>query len=286
MTRSSSPTLLKWYVALELRRLREAAGISRQQVADHLDCALSTVRHIENGRNLPRPLELKTILALYGVPDRSERFVELVKAARSGTDWFTPFKGSAPPWFDLFLGLESSAQQIQSYDAHVIPGLFQTEEYARAVVHAGDPELGDAEMDRRIELRMARQDVLARDDPPTVWSVLDESVLHRSIEDPAAMQRQWYRLAEIAELPHVTIQVEPLRRGPHAGLNGTFVVMEFPHLDGSPAVAYTDGMIQGSYYEEPEEVRRYRNALTRLQIDAARPAESLAMITQHAKESP
>ncbi|MGH3822294.1 MAG: helix-turn-helix domain-containing protein [Pseudonocardiaceae bacterium] len=282
---TSSPTALKWWIALELTKLRERAGLSRQQVADHLQCALSTVRHVEIGRNLPRPLELREMLTLYGIPERVEQFNELLTSAKKGRDWFEAFAGAAPAWFDLFLGLESSAAQIESYDALVIPGLFQTAAYAEAVIRAGNPELSDTEVSRRIELRLARQEVLTRDpEPPTVWSVLDESALYRSIGDTAAMREQLTHLVNLAQLPTVTIQMLPMAAGPHVGINGTFVMFEFADLTGNPTVAYTDGMIAGAYYERPDQLRKYRNALTRLQITAAKPAESVAMITQRAQE--
>jgi len=281
---TSSPTVLKWWIALELTKLRERAGLSRQQVASHLQCALSTVRHVETGRNLPRPLELREMLSLYGIPERVEQFAELLNSAKKGRDWFEAFTGAAPAWFDLFLGLESSAAQIESYDTLVVPGLFQTAAYAEAVIRAGDPEVAQSEVTQRIELRLARQDTLTRQpQPPTVWSVLDESVLYRTAGSPAAMREQLLHLTQLAQLPTVTIQMLPMGRGPHVGLYGTFTVLELP-LTGNPAVAYTDGMIAGTYYERPDQLRRYRNALTHLQIAAATPAESAEMITQRAQE--
>jgi transcriptional regulator with XRE-family HTH domain len=276
--------VLKWWIALELTKLRERAGLSRQQVASHLQCALSTVRHVETGRNLPRPLELREMLSLYGIPERVEQFAELLNSTKKGRDWFEAFTGAAPAWFDLFLGLESSAAQIESYDALVVPGLFQTAAYAEAVIRAGDPEVAQSEVARRIELRLARQDTLTRQpQPPTVWSVLDESVLYRTAGSPAAMREQLLHLTQLAQLPTVTIQMLPMGRGPHVGLYGTFTVLELP-LTGNPAVAYTDGMIAGTYYERPDQLRKYRNALTHLQIAAATPAESAEMITQRAQE--
>ncbi|MGH4007027.1 MAG: helix-turn-helix domain-containing protein [Pseudonocardiaceae bacterium] len=281
---TSSPTVLRWWIALELTRLRERAGLSRQQVATSLQCALSTVRHVEAGRNLPRPLELREMLSLYGIPERVEQFTELLNSTKKGRDWFEAFAGAAPAWFDLFLGLESSAAQIESYDALVVPGLFQTAAYAEAVIRAGDPEVAQSEVTRRIELRLARQDTLTRQpQPPTVWSVLDESVLYRTAGSPAAMREQLHHLTQLAQLPTVTIQMLPMGRGPHVGLHGTFTVLELP-LTGNPAIAYTDGMITGTYYEHPDQLRRYRNALTHLQIAAATPAESAEMITQRAQE--
>jgi transcriptional regulator with XRE-family HTH domain len=281
---TSSPTVLKWWIALELTKLRERAGLSRQQVASHLQCVLSTVRHVETGRNLPRPLELREMLNLYGIPERVEQFAELLNSAKKSRDWFEAFAGAAPAWFDLFLGLESSAAQIESYDALVVPGLFQTAAYAEAVIRAGDPEVTRSEVAQRIELRLARQDTLTRQpQPPTVWSVLDESVLYRTAGSPATMREQLLHLTQLAALPTVTIQVLPMGHGPHVGLHGTFTVLELP-LMGNPAVTYTDGMIAGTYYEPPDQLRKYRNALTHLQIAAATPAESIEMITQRAQE--
>lgn len=283
---TSSPTVLKWWIALELSQLRARAGLSRQQVADQVGCVVSAVRHVETGRNLPRPLELREMLTLYGVPERVERFAELVSSAKKGRDWFEVFAGAAQPSFALFLGLESSAAQIESYDAMVVPGLFQTAAYAEAVIRADDPEVSDAEVSRRIELRLARQDVLTRQpQPPTVWSVLDESVLYRTAGSPAAMREQLTHLVDLTQLPTVTIQVLPMAAGPHAGINGTFIMFEFPDLTGSPTVAYTDSITRvACYYEQPEHVRRYRNALTHLRVAAAKPAESVAIIAQRAQE--
>jgi transcriptional regulator with XRE-family HTH domain len=281
---TSSPTVLKWWIALELTKLREHAGLSRQQVASHLQCALSTVRHIEAGRNLPRPLELREMLNLYGIPERVKQFSELLNSAKKSRDWFEAFASTAPAWFDLFLGLESSAAQIKSYDALVVPGLFQTAAYTEAVIRAGDPEVAESEVTRRVEMRLARQGVLTRQpQPPIAWSVLDESVLHRTAGSPATMREQLLHLVQLSELPTVTIQVLPMDRGPHVGVHGTFTLLELP-LTGNPTVTYTDGMIAGAYYEQPDQVRKYRNALTHLQIAAARPAESVRMITQRAQE--
>ncbi|WP_169732971.1 helix-turn-helix domain-containing protein [Haloechinothrix halophila] len=282
---TSSPTVLRWWIALELRKLREQAGISRQQVAERLVCAVSKVTHIEIARNLPKASELREMLGLYGASDREERFVDLLKAARSGSDWWTPFAGAAPKWFDLFLGLESSATQIESYEALVVPGLFQTADYAEAVIRQGRPEIAEHEISRRVELRLARQELFQREtEPPTVWSVIDESVLYRTAKNKKVMREQLEHLAKLADQPTVTIQVLPMNVGPHAGINGPFIMLHFSDLLGDPTVAYTDGLIQGTYYEEADDVREYRNALTHLQIAACKPVESKQMILQRAQE--
>src|SRR5262249_50987715 len=143
--------------------------------------------------------------------------------------------------------------------------------YAEAVIRAGEPELSDADISRRIQLRLGRQGVLTREpSPPTLWAVLDEAVLYRGISDTAALREQLTHLIDWAQQPTVTIQVLPMAAGPHAGINGTFIMLAFPDLIGNPTVAYTDGMIQGAYYEQPEQLRRYRNVLAHLQIAAAK----------------
>lgn len=169
---ASSPTVFRRYIALELGKLREAAGYSRDQVAQHIDCTVGHVRHLEVARNLPRALEVRAMLALYDAGERTDAFLELVKAARGGKDWWVDLPG-VPQWLDLLLGMEAAAVAIHSYDAMVVPGLFQTPRYTEALIRAGEPALPDDEIQPRIDLRMQRQDVLVRrPDPPAVWCVL------------------------------------------------------------------------------------------------------------------
>ena len=283
---TSSPTLLKRYIALELRRLREAAGLSRDKVVARLRCVPSHISHLETMRNLPKAPELEVLLGFYGVAERTEAFLELVDAARKGRDWWLPFKGTAPEWFDLYLAMESSAVQIDSYDAMVVPGLFQTPAYAKAVIRAGEPELADAEVARRIELRMTRQDVLTRQpDPPAVWCVLDESVLYRPAGEPRVLLEQLDYLIKLLELPTLTIQVLPLEAGVHAGVEGTFMILTFPpELVGDPGIAYVESRIKSTYYEDPAEIMTYRNTLRRIQIQACPPEETRALLIRRIEE--
>lgn len=284
---ASGPTVLRWYIALELSRLRQRTGLTLQQVAVRLGCSTSHVGHLEKGRNLPAKSELEVLLDFYQVGERIPSFVELRESARDGKDWFAAFEGVAPKWFDLFLGLESAATQIESYDAQVIPGLFQTPAYTEAVIRAEDPGLAGSEIAQRIDLRQARQDVLTRQpELPNVWSILDESVLHGSAGRPEAMREQSEHLTRLSDLPNLTILVLPMSARPHAGSHGTFKILSFPNLVGAPAVAYTDGMVQGSYHEDPAAVLRYRNALTRLHNLASNPEESQARVRRRAEELP
>jgi transcriptional regulator with XRE-family HTH domain len=283
---ASSPTVFKRYVALQLRSLREATELRREQVAEHLGCTVGHVRHLETLISLPKPLEVRALLPLYGVPERVDPFLALVDAARRGKDWWTDFPG-VPSWLELLLGMEAAAATIHSYDTMVIRGLFQTPAYAAALIRGGEPDLPDAEVQQRVELRLARQDVLTRrPEPPSVWCVLDESVLHRRAEDPAVLAEQLEHLTKLGELPNVHIQVLPFDGlGLHAGMNGTFTVLTFgPELVGDPGVAYTESRISGTYYEDPAEIMRYRDTWSRVQLLAHTPETSRAILARRLEE--
>ena len=286
MVASSSPTVLRRYVALELRRLRETAGFKREQVAERLRCVVSHVSHLETMRNLPKGPELEVLLDFYGAAERIPAFLDLVDSARKGRDWWIPFKGTAPEWFDLFLAMESSAMQIDSYDSMIVPGLFQTPAYAKAVIRAGEPELADAEFARRLELRMARQDVLTRQpDPPIVWRVLDESVLYRPAGEPQVLVEQLEHLVKLLDLPTLTVQVLPLEVGVHAGIDGTFTVLTFPpELEGDPGIGYTEAPTRGTYYEDQAEIMTYRNTLRRIQVHARAPDDTRTLLVRRIEE--
>src|SRR5262249_18491873 len=161
-----------------LGKLRNAAGLTRDQVAHHVGSSVGHVRHLEIARHLPRPLEVRALMALYGVGERTEAFLSLVDAARRGKDWWTDYPG-VPEWLALLRAMKAAPAPTPSYDAVVVRGLFQTPAYAEAVIRAGEPGLSAEELRQRLEVRMVRQDVLTRQpDPPAVWCLLEESVLH------------------------------------------------------------------------------------------------------------
>jgi hypothetical protein len=283
---ASSATVFKRYVALELARLREAAGFKREQVAEHLDCSLGHVRHLETLHSLPKSLETRAMLQLYGVAERTDAFLALVDAARRGKDWWTDFPG-VPKWLDLLLGMEAAAVTIHSYDTMVVPGLFQTPAYAEAVIRAGEPNLPESELKPRIDLRMQRQDVLTRQpDPPAVWRVLDESVLHRRTSKPAVLVEQLEHLIKLSRLPNVHIQVLPFAAvGIHAGFDGSFTILTFgPELVGDPGVAYVQSRISGTYYEDAAQILLYRDTWSRVQLQALDPEKSRALLARRVEE--
>jgi transcriptional regulator with XRE-family HTH domain len=284
---TSGPTVLKRWIAYELRKLRETANVSREQAAKTLRGSVGAMGHIEVGRSLPRPLELDKLLELYGVPERSEFFQELRFRAKKGRDWWIGFDDSAvPEWFVLFLGLETCATRIESWDAQVVPGLFQTAQYAYALISDAEPALSDGEVTERVKLRLGRQEkILERDDPPMVWSVMHETALRTMVGGPEVMRAQLKHLAALSKRPNIDIQVLPSSAGAHPGGHGTFIVLSFPEdVTHDPGVVYAETRIKGYYYEEPGELAQYRDDLTRLRLQSLKPGRSPVYINRIAEE--
>jgi hypothetical protein len=283
---ASSPTVLKRWIAFELRKLREGAGISRERAAASIRGSVTNIGHMEVGRSLPGPLELERLLELYGVAERIEFWLELRQRAKKGRDWWIGFGDAVPDYFTLFLGMEHSAAQVESFDAQVVPGLFQTADYARAVFRALRPELGEAEIDRQVDLRLARQrEVLDPESPPLLWRIIAEPALRWEIGGRDTLRAQLGSLLELAERPDIELQVLPFSAGAHVGVDGAFSVLTFPaELESDSGVVFAETRVQGYYYEESEQITRYRNALSRLRVQAISPADTPAHIHRLAKE--
>lgn len=279
---ASSPTALKRWIAIEMRRLREAAGLDRPTAAERIGKANTVVAHIETGRNLPAPSDVEVLLNLYGVPERVPFFRDLIRTAKRGKDWWIGFTDAVPEWFELYLGLESAAARISSYDAQWVPGLFQTRAYAEAIYQSGERWRSDEEITANVELRMGRQAVLDRtDDPPRVWCLLDEAVLRRLVGGPDVMRAQLEHLLNLADQPTIDLQVLAADSGAHAGAEGTFTVLEYPaEFGGDPGTAYVETRQQGIYYEQPAAVTDYRRVFERLQMQAERPDRSRDLIAE------
>lgn len=283
---SSSPAVLKRWIALELKHLRKQAGLKQKDAAARLDRSQQHVGYLESARNLPSAGDLELLLGLYGMQDRIEFMRELLSAAKKGKNWWTSLSSAVPRWFDLFLGLEAGADELSSFDAQLILGLLQTPGYAEAVIRANN-DLTDDEVRQRVELRIGRQRILDRDDEPVrLWSVLDESVLHRKRGDSIVMREQLAHLLEMSERPRIDIQVLPLDAGAHpAQQGGTFTVMKFPaDMVGDPGVVYQELVSTGLYIEDPEEIKLYERALARVHSLAATTEDSRRIIEHAMKE--
>lgn len=286
MVASQSPTALKRWIAFELRRLRDDAGVSRAAAAERIGKAESQIGHMETGRNLPTVGDAEHLLTLYGHPERVEVFRDLIKRAKKGRDWWVGWTDAMPEWLALYLGLESSAARMDTWDALNVPGILQTRGYAEAIISGGDPTIGAKEVSRRVGLRMERQTVLDRTDAPLqVWCVIAEHALRAPVGGPAVLAEQLDHLLMLTERPTIDVQVLPTAIGAHTGLEGTFALLTYPtELGEDLGTAYVETRIRAIYYESPEEIRVYREALTRLQVAALSPADSRTVIDRIAQE--
>jgi transcriptional regulator with XRE-family HTH domain len=276
-----NPTLRGRRLAMELQRRREATGMSREEVARQLEWSTSTLFRIETGRSLPQPGNVRTLLELYGVtgPER-DGLIQLTRDARQ-PGWWHSFRDVLPNPYEVYIGLEAGAASIRNFEPIVIPGLLQTGDYARAMFRNGPRELDRDEVERRVEVRLARQEILARDNRPRLWAVIDEAVIRRLVGGTEVMRGQLHHLANIAQQGKTTIQVVPYRAGAHAGTTGPFVILDFEEPT-DPAVVYVETLAGDIYLEERPDVNRYTLAFDRLVAAALHPDDSVRLIEQAA----
>jgi hypothetical protein len=235
---------------------------------------------METGRVGLKLRDIEDLLTLYGVADEKERAKVTALARRSRQpEWWSRYTDVLPGWFETYLGLESAATSIRSFEAQFVPGLFQTEDYARAVTRLGHQTAPAGETERRVGLRLKRQDMLARPQPPRIWAVMDEAVLRRPIGGPQVMHAQLRRLTEAARLPHVTLQVVPFVRGGHAGASGSFSILRFQERD-LPDVVYIEQLTSAVYLDQRTDVEHYLEVADRLSGEALTPADTIRFIEQ------
>jgi transcriptional regulator with XRE-family HTH domain len=273
------PTVRRRRLGSELRRLREGQSIKLEEVADRLGLAPSTLSRIETGKAPTRSAYLTSMLDYYGVDDPSQRQM-LVEMAREGhrKGWWAVWEDVLPTGFGIYVGLEAEAASLRVYEAQVVHGLLQTEEYSRAVMTTVRRRQTPEEIDRLVALRMQRQEVLLRADPMALWIILDESVIRRTMGPPGLMYRQLVHLVEVAQMPNVTLQVLEFSSGLHPALNGPFAIIEFPERF-DPDVVYSEGVGGQAYIEERErEVRARVEAFDLLRATALPPADSAELI--------
>ncbi len=279
-----SPTVLRMILGRQLQALREKAGLTHQQAADAIYSSEWTIRRIEAGKGALKPLNIKSLLIAYGVTDVREidAFLSLARdASRQG--WWHSYSDVLPEWFKVAVGLEESASLIRAYEPQVVPGLLQTQEYARAITAASFPSEPEEDTERRVALRLARQDLLRRPAPPEYWVVLEEAVLRRPIGGAEVMRGQVGYLIEAASRPNVTLQVLPFSAGWHPAMYGMFNIFRFPD-DTMPDVVYSEELTGAFYLNKPEETGKYTEALDRMAAQAATPDQSLSILRQILKE--
>ncbi|MFB7242970.1 transcriptional regulator [Streptomyces populi] len=265
----SAPTVGQVVLGRRLLDLRERAGLKREEAARILRVAPATVRRMETAEVSLKIPYLQLLLKSYGVGDQeAEAFVQLAEDANK-PGWWQRFHDILPDWFSMHVSLEGAASLLRSYEPHFVPGLLQTEDYARGVLEAGAiGQTRPEDIERHVALRMQRQDLLTREDAPRIWAVMDETVLRRTIGGPEVMRAQIDKLLQATKLPHVTLQVIPYSSGPHPGTYGPFVLFRFamPEL---PDMVYSEYLTGAVYLDARSEVATHLEVMDRMAAQAA-----------------
>jgi transcriptional regulator with XRE-family HTH domain len=280
---TGSPTAVRRELGQRLRGLRLDKDLTVAEVASRVGFSQSRLTKIELGQGAKRDDVLR-LLDVYeeNDPQQQASLLAMVRAGASKEWW--EGRHALPPKFGSYLGLESVAATLQAYETTLVLGLLQTPDYARALLRAERPELLPHEIDRLVELRMRRQEILTRADPPppTLWSVMDEAVLRRQVGGRETMHAQLQRLIQRSDLPNVTLLVMPDDLGAHAGLDGSFAIFQFE--TGARPVVYVEGQAGNLYLEKDDDLRRCQQTMNHILAAAPGPERSLALIRQVAKE--
>jgi Domain of unknown function (DUF5753)/Helix-turn-helix domain len=282
---AAGPTVPRMILGIQLHRFREAAGISPDQAGYEIRASRSKISRMENGQVRFKERDVTDLLTLYGVTDATTvaGLVALVRQANS-PGWWSKYGDVMADWFESYLGLEAAASVIRTFELQFVHGLFQTEDYARAVTMLGHTAAPAAEIDRRVSLRLQRQDLLNGSRPPQVWSVMDEGALRRPVGGTAVMRAQLKRLIEVAGLRHVTVQVVPFDRGGHAAAGGSFTVLRFGEPD-VPDVVYLEQLTSALYLDKRDDVDHYMEVMNHLSTEALTPAESTRFLTEMIRDT-
>ncbi|HEX2315177.1 MAG TPA: helix-turn-helix transcriptional regulator [Thermomonospora sp.] len=276
----SGPTVLRILLGAQLRRLREARGISREQAGDAIRASGSKISRLELGRVGFKERDVADLLTLYGVTDSGERETLLALGRQANAQgWWHHYNDILPPWFEVYIGLEEAAAKLRIHETRFVPELLQTEDYARAALALSHPEAPDHEIERRVSVRMRRQRILDRPDAPQLWAVVDEAALHRRPGGAAVQRAQLEALAEAVRARHVTVQVMPVARSALAAVTGPFTLLRFaePSL---PDVVYVEQLTSALYLDKPADLVQYKKRLDRLSVQAMPPTATPGLLAR------
>jgi transcriptional regulator with XRE-family HTH domain len=279
----SAPTVLRMVLGKRLRQLREQAGISFDQAARAIEVTPLTVRRMEKAEVGLRIPYLKELLSAYGVaPGEVEDFLTLARRANKPGWWYN-YRDVLPDWFSAYVSLESEATVIRVYEPHYVPGLLQTRDYTTALMRVGFPHERDSEIERRVDLRLKRQDLLTKKDSPALWIILEETVLRRPVGGSAVMRRQIDRLTEALDIPTVRIQVMRLAAGAHPGAFGPCHYFRFGFSE-LPDMVYTESLAGAVYVDAPQEVVSHLEVMDRMTVQAEPVSRTRAILAELRKE--
>lgn len=282
MASNVNPTVRRRRLGQELRRLREQKGMTAEEVAERLLVSQSKISRLENGRRSISQRDVRDLCGVYEVDDRRivDSLMQMAKDSRQ-QGWWHAF-GDIP--YSVYIGLETDAASLRVYEPQVVPGLLQTREYAEALVTGALPEYAKADVDKRVGVRMRRQDRIKDSESPLrLWAVVDEAALRRVVGGRQMMREQLEHLIEQSHLPHVTVQVLPFEMGAHPGISGHYAILEFPDASDS-SVVYIEGVTSDLYLEKANDVQRYSVMYEHLRAQALNVEQTRDFISAIAKD--
>jgi transcriptional regulator with XRE-family HTH domain len=267
----SGPTVRRILLGTQLRRLREARGITREDAGYHIRASESKISRMELGRVSFKERDIVDLLALYGVHEAAERDALLSVARQANAPgWWHQYADVLPDWFQTYVGLEEAASVLRVYEVQFVPGLLQTPAYARAVIARGRPGAADDEIERLVSMRITRQELLTKTGGPRLWAVVDEAALRRPVGSAAVFRLQLEHLIEVTQNPRITLQVTPFGIGGPIAEAGAFTIMRFPDED-LPDVVYIEQLTSALYLDKREDVERYSEVMERLSVESEGP---------------
>ena len=269
----AGPSVRRLILGSQLRRLREQSGISCAEAGYSIRGSASKISRMETGRISFKERDVDDLLTLYGLNEPEERaqLMSLVAQTKQ-TGWWHRYNERMPKWFEDYVGLEEAAARIQSWELQFIPGLLQTEDYARMAIVHGHPRAAEETIESMVDLRMRRQRILGGTHPPRLWMVIDESVLHRTLGSAAMLKKQVDRLLELTDLSHISLQVVPFAKSGYVA-EGAFSILRFAETE-LPDIAYIEHLTGALYLERLDEIEVYGRAFDRLVVDAETPRGS------------
>ena len=273
------PTIRRMLVGAQLRRLRTDMGLTREEAAKAIRASEWKIHRLENGQVGFKERDMVDLLALYGVtdPDEVDEILTLAREANT-PGWWQHYGDVLPPWFRTYVDLESAATLIRTYEGQFVPGLLQTDDYIRALVHGTHLESAE-EVGRRVRLRMARQTLLTREHPPRLWAVVDEAALRRPVGGREVMRGQLERLIDATKLPNVILHILPFGAGAHSAMVGAFSILRFADQQ-LPDVVYLEHLTSALYLDKRDEVERYLDVIEQLCIDSEPPAKTVELLAK------
>jgi transcriptional regulator with XRE-family HTH domain len=278
---STSVAVLRRRVAVALRGHRENSGLTQKEAAQRVGIAANRLNHFEVMRSLPPDEELVSLLELYEATEDTAELLAILPTARKKTP--SEAATTDPDQFNLYIGLEAGATQIESYNALVLHGLVQTAEYAEALLRGHGQGLPEPEIRRRLRLRLRRQELLNAELPTPLWLVVPQQVLEVPVGGPHVMRGQLAHLLDVATLPNVELQVIPRNVVPYSALHGAFTIMSFP-IPNDAGLVYVETRVRGMFFEEPNELQEYAQVMNHLRVQASPPEEASRLIDRIRKE--